>query len=219
MKTQEDIEQALSLERFSTYLAWSGNDHAKAVHLYTLNTLLSESLYTPLQTFEIALRNRIHTAMSEAHNEEWFHINGVIQIERQRDQLADALVELKEKKKSITSGAVVAELSFSFWTSMIGKPYENLWQQTLHQIAKKPDDKGVSRKNFAKPVGQIRLLRNRVAHHEPIINWNLPKHYGNIMERILWMSSPAHEWCRENARFEATYPEERIELVSNNSQT
>jgi hypothetical protein len=34
----ENLEHALSLERFSRYLAWAGDDRARAIELYTLNT-------------------------------------------------------------------------------------------------------------------------------------------------------------------------------------
>jgi len=58
-----DLEEALSLERFGRYLAWSHGDRHQAIRLYTLNTKVSESLYTPLQMLEVALRNRIHRVL------------------------------------------------------------------------------------------------------------------------------------------------------------
>ena len=61
-----EFEEAISLERFARYLAWADGDHARALSLYTLNTRLSEALYTPIQTLEIVLRNRIHMVMSTA---------------------------------------------------------------------------------------------------------------------------------------------------------
>lgn len=67
--TFADLEAALSLERFARYVAWAGGDRARALELYTLNTQLSEALYTPLQALELALRNRIHTAMAAAYGE------------------------------------------------------------------------------------------------------------------------------------------------------
>ncbi|PZM50167.1 hypothetical protein DOL99_00240, partial [Salmonella enterica subsp. enterica serovar Derby] len=60
----EALEMALSLERFGRYMDWAKDDRTRAIELYTLNTLISESLYTPLQMLEVALRNRIHVVMT-----------------------------------------------------------------------------------------------------------------------------------------------------------
>jgi hypothetical protein len=50
------------------------------------------------------------------------------------------------------------------------------------------DSKGV-----ADLVTLIRVIRNRMAHHEPIINWNLSKHQGNIEQLTTWLSPSAAE--------------------------
>jgi hypothetical protein len=108
----------------------------------------------------------------------------------------------------------VAALTFSFWTAMFGKDYETLWQQTLHRIGRRPDGKGLRRKDFSGPLAQIRALRNRIAHHEPILMWNLPKRYDSILQLTGWLSPPAAAWCRAHSRFEHVYPAERVELNS-----
>jgi Abi-like protein len=187
------LEQALSLERFSRYLAWAAGERARAIELYTLNTQLSESLYTPLQMLEVALRNRIHAVMTEARHEDWFHDSGVLLGKWQPDQIAKAIEEVREDRRELTPGRIVAALTFSFWTSMLGKEYETLWQTTLHRIGSRPDGKGLTRKHFSGPLAQIRILRNRIAHHEPIIAWDLPKHHGKIIELTGWLSPSAAE--------------------------
>ncbi len=59
MPSPDDIESALSLERFSRYVAWAAGDRRAAVELYSLNARISEALYIPIHGLEIALRNRI----------------------------------------------------------------------------------------------------------------------------------------------------------------
>lgn len=66
MRTEEDIEDALSLERFSRYVQWAEGSHARALELYAINMQVSEALYTPMQMLEVALRNRIHSVMRAA---------------------------------------------------------------------------------------------------------------------------------------------------------
>src|SRR5271168_1299808 len=120
-----DLELALSLERFGRYLAWAGRDRERAIELYTLNSRISESLYTPLQSLEVALRNRIHAVMAEAVGDEaWFHQAGVLLNDRQPEQLTKAVEDLNAVNKMPTPGRIVAALSFGFWTAMFGPHYE-----------------------------------------------------------------------------------------------
>lgn len=210
----ENFEEALSLERFGRYLAWAAGERGRAIALYGLNTRLSESLYTPLQTLEVALRNRIHIVLREAKGADWYRGHaGVLLAPHQSEQVAKAIEELDKAGKSVTAGGVVASLTFSFWTAMFGKEFEMLWQQVLHRIAHPGAPKGLKRKHFSGPLTPIRLLRNRIAHHEPILSWNLPKHHSNIMELIGWLSPSAANWCAENDRFPDVYPADGIVLA------
>jgi hypothetical protein len=212
LETEEEINLTLSLERFSRYLGWAGGDRAQGLELYALNTRISEALYTPLQTLEVVLRNRIHAVMSEHRHPGWFQDEGFLLVENQRHQLAKAIQDLKEDGRPPSPGQLVAALTFSFWTSMLSPAYDRLWQTSLHRIAKKENGKGIGRKELSRPLTPIRTLRNRVAHHEPILQWNLPRHYGNILEITGWLSPPAKVWCRTHSRFEAVYPAERVIL-------
>jgi hypothetical protein len=212
MPTEIDInglEEALSLERFSRYLAWAGGDREAAVRLYTVNTRLSESLYTPMQTLEIALRNRIHRVLSEAYHPEWFN-EPAFQGGRQLEQLDKAKKDLAEAKKPLEAPRVVAALTFGYWTALFGKEYEDLWRKTLQKIAARPDGRRLGRKDFSTPLTPIRILRNRIAHHEPILHWNLPKHHSKMLELVEWLSPAAATWCRAESRFDAVYPAEGI---------
>jgi hypothetical protein len=153
-----DLELALSLERFGRYLAWAGGDRERAIELYTLNTRISESLYTPLQSLEVALRNRIHLVMAEAVGDDgWFHHAGVLLNDRQPEQLTKAIDDLKAVNKTPTPGRIVAALSFGFWTAMFGPDYEGLWRATLRRIAARP----------ARPVSGERIFPARLRRSGP----------------------------------------------------
>lgn len=213
MKTQEDIEEAISLERFSRYLQWAEGNHARALELYALNTQVSEALDTPLQMLEVALRNRIHGVMRQARHDRWFEDARFLAVPIQRDQLAKAIRDITDDEKEPVAGRIVAALTFSFWTAMFSPDYENRWQSTLHRIAKREDGKGLRRKDLSTPLNKIRLLRNRIAHHEPILHWDLPKHHGAILQVTGWLSAPAATWCRTYSRFDIVHPPTRIMLA------
>jgi hypothetical protein len=202
-----NLEEALSFERFSRYIEWAEGDKERALYLYGMNTALSEALYTPLQMLEVTLRNRFHTVLSEAFHEHWFDVPEFLAAPRQLDQLAKAKAELTEDGKDIAPGRIVAALTFGFWTAMLSPHYENLWQTTLHGAARKEDGKGVRRKDLSGPLAPIRVLRNRIAHHEPIITWNVRKHYANMLQITRWLSPDAADWCIHHSRFDSICPE------------
>jgi Abi-like protein len=208
----QHLEEALSLERFGRYLAWAGDDRARALDLYALNTRLSEALYTPLQMLEVALRNRIHAVLSASTQPRWFQEPDFLAVPHQNQQVIDALAELTRERKEPTPGRIVAALTFSFWTAMLGTSYENLWQTDLHGIGRREDGKGLRRKDLSGPLTPIRLLRNRIAHHEPILTWDLPKHHDAMLRITGWLSPPAAAWCRTLDRFDQVHPPERIAL-------
>ena len=207
------LENTLSLDRFATYLGWAGNDRDRAITLYALNARLSESLYTPLHMLEVSLRNRIHQVLTEAVSDTWFEQPEYQLNPWQGAMVAQARGSLIADRKDVTPGAMVAALTFGFWTAMLGKEYETLWQKTLKAIGRREDGKGLTRKDFTRPLGAIRTLRNRVAHHEPVLYWDLPRHHGAILHLIAWLSPAAAEFCAEQDRFPAIYPEGGIVLV------
>ena len=208
----QELESALSLERFARYRAWAGGDMARALALYALNTRVSEALYTPMQMLEVALRNRIHAVMAEAFHDRWFEDHRFLAVEVQRDQVATALFDIAREGKEPTPGRIVAALTFSFWTTMLARQQETLWQKTLHRIARTADGKGLRRKDFSGPLTPIRVLRNRIAHHEPVLHWNLPKHHAAIIRLTEWLSPAAAQWSASHSRFGLVYPGEQIVL-------
>ena len=212
MIVDEELEQALSLERFSRYMSWAGGDRRRALDLYALNTRLSEALYVPLQVLEVALRNRVHAVLAEHKGCRWFEEPDLLIGPYQREQVTAALLDLARQRKEATPGRVVAALTLSFWTTMLGKPYENLWQTDLHRIARREDGKGLTRKSLSVPLTPIRLLRNRIAHHEPILFWDLEKHHSAILQITVWLSPAAASWCRSLDRFSQVFPSERLVL-------
>lgn len=212
MVKSEQLEEALSLERFGRYIAWAAGDRVRALELYRLNTRLSEALYTPLQMLEVCLRNRIHTVLSVARHPRWFEDRGLLTGQYQAAQVEKALFELARENKELLPGRVVAALTFSFWTAMLGPAYENLWQRELKEIARAEDGRTLRRKDFSGPLTPIRILRNRIAHHEPILEWNLPKHHDAMNRLTCWLSPAAAAWSETFDRFNDIHPAGQIAL-------
>ncbi|WP_303719181.1 hypothetical protein [Brevundimonas naejangsanensis] len=209
--TVDAVEAALSLERFARYVTWAEGDREHAVALYTLNTRVSEALYVPLQALEVALRNRIHTVMVQTRGPGWFQPEAGHVTDRQAEQVRTAIAELTDGGKPIEDGRVVAALTFSFWTSMFGREQDDLWKRSLHRIATR-DGRFLARKDFTTRLTQVRLLRNRIAHHEPILYWNLPKLHRAMLEITRWLSPAMDDWRDTIDRFPDVHPSERLIL-------
>jgi hypothetical protein len=128
----EALELSLSPERFDRYVRLAGGDRVGAIRLYERNTHLSESLYGVIQGLEICLRNAIHRSLSGAYGTDWYEHMDMLNYPLPQ-KLAEARDRILEEGKLLTCGRIVSELSFGFWTTLIGRRYEKrLWVPCLH---------------------------------------------------------------------------------------
>jgi hypothetical protein len=209
------VESAISIDRFQPYLVESGGDKLKALHRYERNTLLSEALYVPLHGVEIVIRNAFHTQLSKCFGSRWFEELDTLNIlDPHRSampppilqKLRSARDQLRRMGKSETGGRVVSELSFGFWTGICAKRYHtSLWTPCLHRPFNAPRP---ARSDVFERLDQIRGLRNRVAHHEPILSRDLAGDFDMIMETIRWICGASATWIEAiscfRQRFEAS---------------
>ena len=173
------LEVFLSKERLSSYAKATPEETIKN---YERNTILSEALYGLLQGVEIAVRNSIHNALTTGlSHSDWYSY-----IPWQKPEL-DALDQAKDKLvrrgKVLAAGAIVAELPFGFWLQTVARKYEkSLWVPYVHKAF---PNISTDRKGLFRRLDQIRELRNRIAHHERILHFNLPLEYTQAIEVII----------------------------------
>ncbi len=186
----QSLETILAPERLDAYRQ-DRVPPATTLARYLWNMALCESLYSPLQMAEIALRNSLHQFLTaRCQTTAWYDlITGLPQW--QMDQLADARQKLAANGKVITPGRMVAELHFGFWTGFFNKAHARtglghaLAGQALPHAPRAERD---LRKLDAR-WKRIRDLRNRVFHHERIIHWtDLDAQHTAILEVIRWTS-------------------------------
>ncbi|MGH2559878.1 MAG: hypothetical protein ACRDJH_12500 [Thermomicrobiales bacterium] len=195
--------------RLEAYRPQVGSDLEMVVN-YFWNIELSEALYPCLQTYEVALRNSIHIALTKRfENEFWFDTN--ILLDWQRETLEEAKNQLTTYKKPLEAGRLVAELNFGFWSSMFNRPYEEpLWHADgAHLInVTFPNLPRTlrTRKKISERVERIRRLRNRVFHYEPI--WNktdLQERHRQIHEALSWISPEMRDVMALCDRFDSVF--------------
>lgn len=199
--------EALSVERIGRYVTATNGDIERAHYLYTLNAQVSNSLYIMLHMLEVCLRNNFHSALTARFGQDWYDQLGVIKTVNQRQKINEAKIRLVNNKKPIEPARLVASLTFGFWTTCIGAEYnDDLWVKAIHRPFKESQE--LTRKGLNRDLTQLRNLRNRIAHHEPILSWNLNKHYKNGTKIIKALSPDAMQWVETHCTFSSVYDAE-----------
>src|SRR5262249_38153149 len=161
-------------------------------------TDLSEALYGVLQALEITLRNSMHRELTSHYGvANWFDRVGFLPAEA--NALGRAKQSLGRAGKPQTPGRIIAELSFGFWVGLTSRPYsQNIWIPCLHRAF--PSKRLAHRSAYAR-LEEIRRIRNRIAHHEPIMQPSLGGIYRRIVETLEWICPDTALWMRETTRF------------------
>jgi len=183
------LRSSLSDQRFDSYRQSSTDKNIDLLEHYLWNIALCESLYPTLQNLEIALRNNIYKAVAISFdNPKWFDDPSILNDEQQK-----SVREAKKRlNKPATEGRVIAELTFGFWTSLFDRKYDRVfWNQKdlIKNAFPNMPNSIRTRSTLSKRFSDIRKLRNRVFHHEPI--WNNPdlkNRYEGLTEALGWLN-------------------------------
>jgi hypothetical protein len=190
------LESALSEPRLNAYRLDADEPVEAVIGRYRWNIALSMSFYPALHLLEVTLRNNLHRVMSAHHGTSaWYELTPPVLTPGDQGTIMKAKGELKKQQKPEEPGRLVAELSFGFWTSLLGTGYEQkLWPRLLGAVFPHMPRRQRTRSNVARRFHHIRHLRNRVSHHEPIYKLkNLAQRYGEIQEALGWLSpTPLH---------------------------
>lgn len=189
LSTTEDIfkfETSLSLARLQTYINSAGPE--KALELYIWNARVSAAFLLPLQLYEVVIRNAVAEALVYLYGKDWPWSVG-FQRSLSKPQRG-ALMEVLEhpRKKPKTTDDVIAAMKFFFWENFFTvRMRQRLWDAYLFVVFPGLDtnrDIGELVKQIADEIDQIRTLRNRIAHHEPIFKSPLKQDYDLIFGLI-----------------------------------
>lgn len=176
---------------------------------YFWNMALSEALYPSLHALEVALRNNIHDGATQLYGTlDWLTLQPPILVVSEQDKVTAVLGKLGGSPGTpITAGKIVAELTFGFWTSLLDKRYQHrLWPLLLRDVFPNMPRRLRTRHTASVRMSEIRRLRNRVFHHEPIWHWqNLRKQHEDLVEAIGWLDRAMIDTITLFDRFPAVY--------------
>ena len=193
------IEKVFSYDRLAPYLRRHNNSFEKAIEHYKANIEISESFYPLLSVLEVGLRNQMdYQLRRKFETQNWFNEYSFINLisRFQIDKITDARNNILREKKEITTGRVIAELSFGFWTSLFDSRFEkSLWKNLRLAFPNCPK-RIRQRKTMSSKFNGIRKLRNRIFHHEPV-TWDIDvieNYRKEIIDGIDWFDKDLLNW-------------------------
>lgn len=208
-KTLNLLRKSFSDKRLQTYedIATSkGLNATYAVELYKLNILICEELYAFIDCIEVCLRNAIHYKMQEITKKETWY-DDVAWFEIHLKGLEDAKKPKYRGENPPSPNDVISRLNFGFWCHIFDANYEqSLWVPCLRYIF--PSHIGSpDRKKIASVFKKLLLIRNRIAHFEPIIKneKELLTIYNLMVEVINWMNPEIYLWFENFNKFKDLY--------------
>lgn len=194
------ILRLLSTERLSKYTELSSGNPDKALDLYLFNLKVSSSLFEVIGGFEVALRNSIHLTLKPPFSaDDWYDHVPFPWLRHEQNALNNAKRQIRARHKQPTPGRIVAELTLGFWCELAASPYrDSLWIPHLYKAF---PYKRLGRKEAYERLNGIRLLRNRIAHHECILHMNLPAEHDKIIEAVGWICPHTRSWIEGYSSF------------------
>ncbi|MEV0057735.1 CAAX protease [Saccharopolyspora shandongensis] len=169
----------LSAERLSTYQRHAPEWGRDPVALYLLGVELSASFQADLALVEVCLRNAMHAKLTAVYGPRWFAERRLLD-ERSQNAVIKAWADAACRDDD-PPGKVVARLPMGFWVHLLEpggyvgqrpfrehRSYEDLlWRPALHRAF--PNNASGRRADVHRLAHILYATRNRIAHHEPII--------------------------------------------------
>lgn len=212
-----DFGRTVTRARLFRYLTATHQDLELALGLYEKNVLLSQAIFGFLHGLEVAVRNSISYSLSQDLGRiNWIQHNLALPWPHPAPPrleftlpMSEMLAEAHRKiGPNPPVGKVIAELNFGFWAALIGNRYEHIWRNSLYKAFPHAH---IQRSLIHWRLESIRHLRNRIAHHEPILTSNNTVCTGRfeesrislnaLFECVGWVSPATADWLMTTTSF------------------
>jgi len=194
-------EKIFSTQRMEKYFNRYPNDDQKAIAHYKSNIELSESFYSVLSMFEVALRNSLNRELAEYFGtSDWYlRVETIPGLRNLKSSINTAKRHIANRNETITANKVTAELTLGFWVRLLNAEYELILWKPLRKAFPYLEKQQRQRNNVSAPINKIRDFRNRVFHHEPI-SWNLNRleeTHTRILTVMSWINKDLPEIAKK----------------------
>lgn len=198
------IATCLSMARISTYTAActpaaDEDPTVAALRLYHWNIEMCAAFTVPIHLCEVAIRNAVSEALTSVYGSRWPWARGFMQALPKPTHGYSPARDLAQAAASQPStGKVIPELKFVFWEKMFTSRHDKrLWTEHLHRVLPYVDrTKPISlvRNDIRIGLDNVRTLRNRIAHHEPIFGRPLADDLAATRTLIAYRSPQLNDW-------------------------
>ena len=188
---------------------YNGNSEM-AMRLYAWNLELSAAMWGPMSVLEIALRNSIHDALRAGRvDDDWWNLASIKLESREDKRIESALDKLAfANNYSPTADDVVGATSMGLWVGLLNVgvsrhpvyDYETkLWPKIQSAF---PNRGNLGRRQLHAKFNRLRVLRNRIAHHEPIFMEAVP-HRDLMIECIGYIDKDVANYVANSHRIDS----------------
>jgi hypothetical protein len=193
------LREAISPARLRTYLRLAHHNSRRALDRYAANTRAGAALYPMLQTNEVVLRNAIDRALASQFGGGWPYAVGFLRsLPRGERSAFEASVRRVEKTIGVpraTTGDVVAAQTYWFWVMLLNARFEQrIWSRELQRVFPHAPPQ-VDRAVLHSRADSLRRLRNRIAHHEPLLGHDLRGAHRRAAGMIRWVCPVTATWA------------------------
>lgn len=190
------LEIALTTARLGPYRS-ATTDLDAAIALYEWNSRLSGQLFVLIGHLEVVLRNALDRELLKSHlggaGDSWLNDASVLRRGEIND-IAKARTRRLDKRKADDHDGIISELSFSFWKYLLSAKYEaTLWTPYLRHAF--PRLRG-SPAQVRNALDRQHILRNRIAHHEPIFQRLLERYRSDTLRLLSWIDRDTQRWVK-----------------------
>ena len=177
---------------------------SESLRLYEWNAHIAAALFEVLGEVEVISRNSMHRELARWNASlesggEWFENRHGFLSPRSVASIEQARRRLTQAGISVTADRVVSELPFGFWRFLISRRNQStLWPFALHRSFPNLPKRGLRVLN--PQLRSLHLIRNRIAHHEPIHSFPLSQVHDSCLDVLGYVSTEARLWVAERSR-------------------
>jgi hypothetical protein len=192
------LRDAISPARLSTYLKRTHGNVRRAFDLYAWNVRAGAALYPILQVNEVALRNAVNRALVSQFGADWPYSQGFLRNlprpERETFEHGRRKLERNLGVARAATGDVVAAQTYWFWVVLLTSRFEQrIWSREF--AASFPSaPRRIDREIVYRRADAIRRLRNRIAHWEPLLDYDLVGARQRADSMVRWISPATSMW-------------------------
>jgi hypothetical protein len=178
----EQIAAWVSERRFAPFLERAEGERTLAVELYLWQARIAGASLTTLAHFEVLLRNAVDRQLGaegpETPVEDTWLFDPTTLSAQGIGRVREVLGRLEREGYPLERSRVLAGLPFSFWKGLFSRRYEELWRTRLRHAF---PGAGL-RREILEPLTNLHLWRNRIAHHDSLLDQNLGQRLNEMIE-------------------------------------